>query len=137
MIIRIGMRRVGVPSGSRWPREIVGWFRRPTNTVINHIGTASAIFIESCVVGVKVYGNNPSRFKDISNSVRASNMEAHLCPGRLIGSISCFVNILSIQACSVDIRFETSRLDEFRISRGGIIMAIRIRGTPRACGIIN
>lgn len=50
----IGINSVGVPSGRRWPSEAVGWFRKPTSTVINQVGKARAIFIESCVVGVKV-----------------------------------------------------------------------------------
>ena len=54
MIISTGIRGVGVPSGRRWPRAMVGWFRIPIITVASHSGTASPIFKESCVVGVKV-----------------------------------------------------------------------------------
>ena len=54
IIIRIGMRRVGVPSGRRWPRAIVGWLRIPISTVASHNGTASPMFRDSWVVGVKV-----------------------------------------------------------------------------------
>lgn len=49
-----GIRGVGVPSGSRCPREIDGWFRRPTSRVASHSGNASARFIDSWVVGVNV-----------------------------------------------------------------------------------
>ena len=52
--IRIGIRRVGVPSGRRWPKAWVGWFRMPRITVASHNGKASPIFRDSWVVGVKV-----------------------------------------------------------------------------------
>lgn len=54
IIIRIGIKGAGVPSGRRCPRAAVGWFRSPIMTVANHSGTASPIFNDSCVVGVKV-----------------------------------------------------------------------------------
>lgn len=47
IMIRAGIRGVGVPSGSRCPREIEGWFRRPVSMVASHSGKASAIFIDS------------------------------------------------------------------------------------------
>ena len=37
-----------------WPREIEGWLRRPVKSVANQRGNARAMFIDSCVVGVKV-----------------------------------------------------------------------------------
>ena len=54
MIIRTGMRSVGVPSGRRWPSACVGWFRIPTITVANQRGKANPRLRDSCVVGVKV-----------------------------------------------------------------------------------
>lgn len=54
IIIKTGMRGTGVPSGSRWPRAAVGWFRMPIITVASHRGTASPMLRESWVVGVKV-----------------------------------------------------------------------------------
>lgn len=54
IIIRIGMRRVGVPSGSRCARAWFGWFRIPIITVANQRGTAKAMLSDSWVVGVKV-----------------------------------------------------------------------------------
>lgn len=41
IIIRTGIRGVGVPSGRRWPRVFVGWLRKPIKTVAVHRGTAS------------------------------------------------------------------------------------------------
>lgn len=54
IIMRAGMSGVGVPSGSKWPREIEGWFRRPVRRVASHSGNARARFMDSWVVGVKV-----------------------------------------------------------------------------------
>lgn len=54
IIIRTGISGTGVPSGRRWPRAAVGWFRMPIITVASHKGTARPIFRESCVVGVNV-----------------------------------------------------------------------------------
>lgn len=54
IIIRTGIRRVGVPSGRRWPRAWVGWFRIPIMTVASQRGTARPMFKDSWVVGVKV-----------------------------------------------------------------------------------
>lgn len=54
IMIRAGIRGVGVPSGSKCPREVVGWFRRPTSRVASQSGKARAMFIDSWVVGVNV-----------------------------------------------------------------------------------
>lgn len=54
IMIRAGISNVGVPSGSKCPRDIEGWFRRPVSRVASQRGKASAMFIDSCVVGVKV-----------------------------------------------------------------------------------
>lgn len=45
--IRAGIRGVGVPSGSRWPREAEGWLRKPVRRVASHRGKARAMFIDS------------------------------------------------------------------------------------------
>lgn len=47
IIMRTGIRRVGVPSGRRWPRAWVGWVRIPIITVANHKGTARPILSDS------------------------------------------------------------------------------------------
>lgn len=54
MIISTGIRGVGVPSGSKWPRAMVGWFRIPIITVASQSGTARPMLRDSWVVGVKV-----------------------------------------------------------------------------------
>lgn len=88
MIMRIGTRRVGVPSGRKWPRATVGWLSIPIKTVVNQRGMANAIFNESWVVGVKVYGSNPKRLMVIRNNISAVRIEAHLCPPKFSGCIS-------------------------------------------------
>lgn len=47
IMISAGIRGVGVPSGSRWAREVDGWFRRPVRRVANHSGNARAMFMDS------------------------------------------------------------------------------------------
>lgn len=54
IIISAGIRGVGVPSGRRCPREVVGWFRKPVSSVASQSGRARAMFIDSWVVGVNV-----------------------------------------------------------------------------------
>lgn len=52
--ISAGINGVGVPSGSRWPREIEGWLRIPVRRVASQSGKARAMFMDSWVVGVNV-----------------------------------------------------------------------------------
>lgn len=54
IMIKAGIKGVGVPSGRRWPSEAEGWFRRPVSNVASQRGKASAMFMDSCVVGVNV-----------------------------------------------------------------------------------
>lgn len=54
MRIRMGINRVGVPSGRRWASDKEGWLRNPMMTVASQRGTAKPRLRESCVVGVKV-----------------------------------------------------------------------------------
>lgn len=96
IIIRGGISGIGVPSGSRWASEMVGWFRSPIRTVASHIGMANPRFIDNCVVGVNVYGNNPSRFDVSSRAIKDVRVIDHWCPDWLIGDISCFVNRLVV-----------------------------------------
>lgn len=88
MTISTGIRGTGVPSGSRCPRAAVGWLRRPMSTVASQRGTAMPIFIESCVVGVNVYGRSPSVLRKIINIIKDTRSMAHLCPAGFSGVIS-------------------------------------------------
>lgn len=103
----------------------------------NHNGTASPIFIESCVVGVKVYGRRPSMFSDSKNNIRDSKIAAHLWPGLLSGDSNCFVNINTAHVCRVVIRLVTRRFVVVKINSGGKIIASKISGTPKICGLKN
>lgn len=52
MITNMGIRKVGVPCGSRCAKDIFVLLRKPVATVPAHRGIAIPTFIESCVVGV-------------------------------------------------------------------------------------
>lgn len=92
MIIRTGIRSVGVPSGRRCPSAWVGWFRMPTTTVANQRGKAKPKLRDSCVVGVKVYGRSPRRFRVSRKIIKEAKIVAHLCPPGFRGRSSCCVN---------------------------------------------
>lgn len=94
MRISAGIRGTGVPSGRRCPRAAVGFFRNPIITVINQRGTASAMFRESWVVGVNVYGRRPSILIETKKTIKDVNIRAHLCPPIFSGRRSCWVNRL-------------------------------------------
>lgn len=137
IMIRVGVNRVGVPSGSRCPSDLVGWFRRPESTIASHIGIAIPIFIESCVVGVNVYGRSPNRLIAKSMIISDVRIIDHWWPVLLIGSINCFVNKLIAHSWMVDKRFVNHRL--FRVGNmiGGINKARMASGIPRICGLMN
>lgn len=83
-----------MPSGRRWAREAVGRVRSPINTVASHRGRARAMFIDSCVVGVKVYGSRPSRLVKRRRINKEMRIKDCLRPEGLIGSMICFVALL-------------------------------------------
>lgn len=78
IIMRTGIRGVGVPSGRRWLRAAVGWFRIPRITVESQRGIAIPRLRESWVVGVKVYGRRPRMLRVIINIIKDIRMVAHL-----------------------------------------------------------
>lgn len=61
IIIRIGIRKLGVPAGSMWASACDGWLRSPIKTVASHNGSARPKLRASWVVGVNVYGSKPKR----------------------------------------------------------------------------
>lgn len=89
IMIRTGIRGVGVPSGRRCPSAWVGWFRMPRITVASQRGTASPRFMESCVVGVNVYGRRPSILSVMRKIIKDVKSAAHLWPPELMGRRSC------------------------------------------------
>lgn len=135
--IRAGIRGTGVPSGRRCPRAAVGFFRNPMITVISQRGTASAMFRESWVVGVKVYGRRPSMLMEIRKTIREANIRAHLCPPMFSGRRSCWVNRLMNQLCRVNRRLLTHREDGAGKSVHGRRRARAIRGMPKSVGLKN
>lgn len=137
IIIRTGMRRVGVPSGRRWPSDSVGWFRIPIITVASQKGTAKPIFSESWVVGVKVYGSRPNIFREIKNNIREANNRAHLCPGTFTGRKSSCVNRPMNQFCRVSRRLFNHRSVGVGKRIQGRVRARAIRGMPMKTGDIN
>lgn len=137
IIISTGIRALGVPSGSRWPRAAVGLLRKPMMTVASQRGTASAMFRESCVVGVNVYGRSPSILMVIRNAIKEANIKAHLCPPMLRGRRSCWVNRLINQFCRVKRRLLAHRLVGVGYRTQGRSRARAIRGMPKEVGLRN
>lgn len=137
IIIKMGTSKVGVPSGRRCAKAVVGFFIKPIKIVINQSGIANAMFNESCVVGVKVYGRSPNRFIVIKNIINAVRIIAHLCPLERIGCISWYVKRLINHICKVIRRLSSHRLDDFKIIIHGIIIAKTISGIPISEGLRN
>lgn len=137
IIISTGISGVGVPSGRRCPRAIVGWFRRPMSTVASQSGTARPMLRDSCVVGVKVYGRRPSMLREIRNSIKEVNKMAHLWPPKLRGRRSCCVNRLMNQLCRASKRLFNHRDVGVGKRIHGRVNARAIRGMPRKTGLIN
>lgn len=128
---------MGVPSGSRWPKATVGWFRIPIRTVASQRGTANPMFSDSCVVGVNVYGSNPSILMVIKNSIKEANSSAHLWPPIFSGSISWLVNRLMNHPWRVIRRLLIHRDEGEGSSTHGRAIAIAISGIPRYEGVAN
>lgn len=97
----------------------------------SQIGVARAMLTESCVVGVKVYGSSPSKFRVIRKVIREARRAAHLWPGEFTGKRSWWVTRFRNQFCRVKRRL-VSHWDEGVGKRSqGRIVAIAIRGIPR------
>ena len=137
IIIKTGIRSVGVPSGRRCPRASVGWFRIPIITVANQRGNARPIFNDSCVVGVKVYGRRPNIFNEIKSTIREVSNTAHLCPGIFTGMKSSYANRPINQFCNVRTRLFNHRVVGAGKRSQGKVRANPIKGTPRNTGLIN
>lgn len=90
MITNIGIRKVGVPCGSKWAKDIFVLLRKPVATVPAHRGIAIPMFIESCVVGVNEWGNIPRRLVEAINRNSEMSIRDQVCPLGLCTFISCF-----------------------------------------------
>lgn len=137
IMMRAGIRGVGVPSGRRCPSEIEGWFRKPVKRVASQRGNAKARFVDSWVVGVNVYGKRPRRLTSRRKISREVSISAHLWPFLSRGIISCFVTRLMNHSWSVERRFDTHRLSGEGSRRAGNVREIRIRGMPSSDGLAN
>lgn len=137
MRMRAGIRGTGVPSGRRCPKAAVGFFRSPMMTVISQSGTARAMFKESCVVGVNVYGRSPSMLMEIRNTINDVNIRAHLCPPMFSGRRSCCVNRLMNQPCRVRRRLFIQREVGAGKRVHGRRRAMAINGMPKSVGLRN
>lgn len=73
----------------------------------------------------------------IRNNIRDVSIRAHLCPPRLIGRRSCWVNRLINQFCSVKRRLVRHRAVGVGKRIHGRRRAKAIKGIPRKRGLIN
>lgn len=80
MIISMGIRGKGVPWGRKCARDAFILWRNPRITVPAQRGMAMPKFIDSWVVGVKEWGNSPSRFVEPMNIISEINMSVQVCP---------------------------------------------------------
>ena len=76
----MGIRGRGVPCGRKWARDDFVLCRKPRITVPVHKGIAMARFIDSCVVGVNVWGRSPRRFVDPINRMSEISIRDHVRP---------------------------------------------------------
>lgn len=73
----------------------------------------------------------------IKNIIKEANIRAQLCPLGLIGSISCFVNMLKNHVCVADRRLFSQWPVVLGNSNHGSSRASPIRGIPSIVGLIN
>lgn len=132
IIIRAGIRGAGEPSGRRCASAEFGCVFKPFNTVASQSGIARAMFIESWVVGVNVYGRRPSVFIKISIVSKAMRRFVHVWPVRFNGVKICFAAPLMIHWKSWDDRLGSRRF-VVGISIIGNNTAGVIRGIPSMC----
>lgn len=103
----------------------------------SHNGKAKAMFIDSWVVGVNVYGRRPRRLIVRSMIISDVSIMAHLWPFLLSGTINCFVIRCSSHVCRVDRRLLIHRLFGDGNSRAGKSRDSKIRGIPSKWGLEN
>lgn len=103
----------------------------------NQSGNARAMFIDSWVVGVNVYGSRPRRLIVSRRIISDDRMRAHLWPGLFSGVMSCLVIVLMVHDCKVDRRLVAHRL--FGVGRRSVGSSIdsKISGIPSRCGLEN
>lgn len=134
MIISMGIRGRGVPWGRKWASEDLVLWRKPINTVPAHRGIAIPRFMDSCVVGVNVWGRRPRRLVVPMKIIRDNNISDHVRPFGEWIIIICLVIILISQSWRVSRRFVEMREDEVMNMVGIIIMKMTI-GRPIIVGV--
>ena len=112
-------------------------WRKPVITAPAHKGIAMPRFIDSCVVGVNVYGSRPSRLIVSSSTISDVNIRAHLCPALFSGIISCFVISWKNHSWRVERRLVIHRLPGVGSNRVGNSNESRIKGIPKRHGLVN
>lgn len=80
IIISMGIREIGVPWGKKWASEAFSLWRKPKITAPAHSGIAIPRFVDSCVVGVNVWGSRPNRFVEPIKIIRDTSMSDHVRP---------------------------------------------------------
>lgn len=92
-----------------------------------------ARFIDSCVVGVNVWGNRPRRFVEPINRISEISISDHVRPFGVWISIICLRIVLINHCCIVVRRLVIIRLDD-EINKDGIIMINTTIGSPIIVG---
>lgn len=131
-----GISGVGDPSGSMWAKAAVGFVVIPVITVANHIGMASAIFIDSWDVGVNVYGSRLRRLDNMININSPARNRDHFCPFGESWCTMLFNTVLINHLVIVDIRFP-SRVRFGCIKATGRSMDTSIVGSISTSGLAN
>lgn len=134
IIISIGINGKGVPWGKKWASEALVLYRNPVITAPAHKGIAMPRFIESWVVGVKEWGNNPNRLVEPINKIKDISISVHVWPFWLWIAIIC-LDVNWINHCWRAVsRFVISRLGVGNIMLGNMTISTTI-GRPIIVGV--
>lgn len=136
IIINIGISGNGVPCGRKWAKEALVLCRNPVMTAPAQSGIAIPKFIESWVVGVNEWGNNPNRLVEPMNRISEININVHVCPFWLWMAIICFEISWISHCCRAIIRLLISRLGAGNIIVGNKIIRTTI-GRPIIVGVMK
>lgn len=136
IIMSIGIRGIGVPCGRKWANVLFILWRNPRKTVPAHSGIAIPRFIDSWVVGVKVWGNKPKRFVEPIKIIRETSIRHQVCPFGEWIDIICLVIILTTHCWNVWKRLLKRRLEDVSIMDGSIIIIITT-GRPIIVGVMK
>lgn len=136
IIISIGISGKGVPCGRKWAKEALVLCRNPVITAPAQSGMAMPRFMESWVVGVNEWGNNPSRLVEPINRISEINISVHVCPFWLWIAIICFEISWISHCCRAISRLLISRLGVGNMIVGNKIIRTTI-GSPIIVGVMK